>query len=159
MYYLLSSRSIDIAAPAEAVFAYAANLENFPNWFPGALSIQAMDSAEVDEIGKTYSEIVALPFGRRVKVTIRVEEAERPVHIATEGNYRMLLPRMEMDLKNIGEGCSRIEWRMYSRRTDIIVKLLLPVFRFVVRSRSRLALVQLKAQLESAIERKSTGLS
>lgn len=159
MYHLLSSRSIDIAAPAEAVFAYVANLENFPNWFPGALSIQAMDSVEVDEIGKTYSEIVALPFGRRAKVIIRVEESERPVHIVTEGNYRMLLPRMEMNLQNIGEGRSRIEWKMYSRRTGIIVKLLLPIFRLVVRSRSRLSLVQLKAQLESAIDRKPTGLS
>lgn len=153
MHHLLSSQSIDIDAPAEAVFAYAANLENFPHWFPGALSIQAMDSLEVDEVGKIYKEIVALPFGRRAQVSIRVEEAERPVHIATEGNYRVLLPRMEMNLQDIGEGRSRIEWKMYSRRTDIFVKLLLPVFRLVVGSRSRVALVRLKTLLEDPMDR------
>lgn len=150
VYHLLSRRSVDIAASAEAVFAYAANLENFPNWFPGALSIQAMDSLAVDEIGKTYNEIVALPFGRRAQVRIQVKEAERPIRIITEGNYRMLLPRMEMRLQSLGEGGSRMEWKMYSRRTGVIIQLLLPVFRLVVGARSRVALARLKALLEGA---------
>ncbi len=148
VHHLVSSRSIDIAAPADAVFAYAANLENFPNWFPGALSIQAMDSLDVDEVGKTYNETVALPFGRRTQVRIKVVNVQRPIEIATEGNYRVLLPRMEMTLHSLGEGRSRMEWKMYSRRTGIMIRLLLPVFRRVVGKRSRVALVRLKALLE-----------
>ncbi|HDZ58423.1 MAG TPA: SRPBCC family protein [Pseudomonas xinjiangensis] len=110
MSYLLSKRTVELAVPVASVFAFAANLENFPTWFPGALSIQARDTKEVDEVGKSYSEIVILPFGRKTKVNIQVMEAQKPIRLATEGNYRLLLPRMEMDFIAIDENRTKMQW-------------------------------------------------
>ncbi|HET8637769.1 MAG TPA: SRPBCC family protein [Acidobacteriaceae bacterium] len=149
MSYLLAKRTIQISSPTTAVFSYAANLENFSAWFPGVLSIRAQDSLAIDEVGKTYEEIVSVPFGRSTKVRIQVVEASQPVRIVTEGDYRVLLPRMEMDFRPNGENETQVEWRMYSRRRGILAGLLLPVLSFVLKSRSRHALTKLKGTLES----------
>lgn len=148
MYHLLSEKSVEVAVPVDVLFTYATNLENFPTWFPGALSIQAQDSRDADEVGKSYIETIALPLGRQTEVKIQVTEVQRPVRIATEGSYRLLLPRMEMDFHALDEKRTRMQWRMYSRRTGFSIRMLLPLFRIIVGARSRRALAQLKAYLE-----------
>jgi carbon monoxide dehydrogenase subunit G len=149
MSRLLSSRSIEIAAPINAVFTYAANLENFPAWFPGALSIRAKDSRPINEVGKCYEEIVGVPFGRSAKVRIEVVESNQPEHLVTEGDYAPLLPRMEMYFQAVGENQTLMEWKMYSRRRGILSGLFLPVLSLVLKSRSRHALCKLKDLVES----------
>lgn len=149
MSYMLAIQSVVVAVPATAAFSYAANLENFSAWFPGALSIQARDSRAIDEVGKSYEEIVILPFGRSAKVLIQVVEASYPSLLITEGDYQVLLPRMELHFKSIDDQETLVEWRMYSRRSDTLFRLLRPMFSLVLKSRSRYALKALKVQLES----------
>lgn len=148
MSYLLASRSVEVVAPVESVFFYAANLENYSAWFPGVLSIRAKDSRALDEIGKAYEEIVSVPFGKSVKVLIRVVEASYPERLVTEGDLRVLLPRMELSFQALDDNKTLMEWRMYSRRRGKLAGLLRPLFRLVLQSRSRYALIRLKTMLE-----------
>lgn len=148
MSRLLANQSIEVSAHITTVFSYAANLENFPAWFPGVLSIQARDSLAVDEVGKAYDEVVSMPFGRSAKVRIQVVEAENPTRLATEGDFQLLLPRMELDFQPVGGDKTRVEWRMYSRRSGVLAGLMLPILRFALMSRSRRALTELKGLLE-----------
>ena len=149
MNRLLASRSIEIAAPINAVYTYAANLENFPAWFPGVLSIRAIDSRSIYEVGKSYEEIVSVPFRRSAKVRIDVVEANQPEYLVTEGDYAPLLPRMEMHFQVVGENQTLMEWRMYSRRRGLLTGLLLVVLSIVLKSRSRYALIELKNIVEN----------
>jgi len=148
MRHTLSSRSIEIDAPVTAVFDYAANLENFSAWFPGVLSIRAINTGGIDRVGKTYEELVRVPLGKPATVRIQVVEAEASVRLVTEGDYRVLLPRMEMDFKAIDGNRTRIDWRMLSRRRGITAALMRPLLRIVLGSRSRHALARLKSTLE-----------
>lgn len=147
--YLLTHRTIDIACSEERAFRYAADLENFPAWFPGVVALTSEDALPFATLGKAYREVVVLPMRGRRTVSIRVIDVEAPKRLVTEGTLPMLLPRMELDLSRIDADACRVTWRMQSRSESVLVRwLVLPWARYVLTRRADAGLRRLKALLE-----------
>ncbi|HEY0818503.1 MAG TPA: SRPBCC family protein [Rhizobacter sp.] len=147
--YPLADTSIAIACSAGHAFDYAANLENFPQWFPGAIAITSSDGLPFAAVGKQYRETVAVPWRGTRQVSIRVTEAEPSRRLVTEGSLAPLLPRMEIEFMALGADDCRVTWRMLSRNTRIGPRwTLLPLARRVMTKRAATAMRQLKDRLE-----------
>lgn len=147
--YLLAHSSIVIACPQQRAFDYAADLENFPQWFPGVLEITADDALPVATPGKQYRETVVVPMRGRQSVLIRVTESSRPHRLVTEGSLAVLRPRMEIGVECLGADVCRVSWRMASRNVRGWARfVVLPVARRVLTTRAEIGLRRLKGCLE-----------
>lgn len=148
--YLLAESSIVIACSLEHAFAYAADLENFPHWFPGVIDMASVDALPFATIGKQYSETVAMPLRGRRSVSIRVVEVAAPHRLVTEGTLPLLLPRMEIDFAVLESGGCRVTWRMRSRNARHWPRwTVLPLARRTIAKRAGIGLHRLKERLES----------
>ena len=145
---LLAEQSIQIARSIESVFAFAANLENFSQWFPEVADVRTLDNRDYTEPGVEYIETVHMPLGPPRKVRIRVRECEVDNHLITEGNLMPILPRMEMYFLDRGE-YTEVQWRMFARgRGFLFQRILAPIARATMQKRSRKGLQRLKEILE-----------
>jgi hypothetical protein len=148
--HLLASSVVTIACSATKAFDYAADLENFSDWFPGVIDIVAANELPFATPGKQYVETVAVPLRGERTVRIRVVEADSPKRLATEGELPLLLPRMEIEVDDIGENSCEVRWRMLSRNEVVLVRLaVLPVARWLMGRRATAGLRNLKQRLES----------
>ncbi|MCP2292122.1 SRPBCC family protein [Nocardia amikacinitolerans] len=149
--YLLAGAETTVSCSCARAFAYAADLENFADWFPGVLGITPHNDLPFDEPGKQYLETVAVPLRGRRRVLIRVEEASPPRRLVTEGNMPFLLPRMEIGFESTGPETCTIHWRMFCRTDSPAVRLIaLPLARRTMRRRADAALRNLARRLDGA---------
>jgi hypothetical protein len=147
--YLLADAVVTVECSREKAFDYAANLENFANWFPGVVSIVASDDLSAAAIDKKYLETVSVPLRGKRSVMIRVTDATAPRRLVTEGDLRPLLPRMEMELVDAGQNACEVRWRMLSRdKNGLAGCTVLPVAGWVMRRRAKIGLLNLKLLLE-----------
>jgi hypothetical protein len=147
--YELASAAITVERSRRSVFEYAANLENFPSWFPGVVEVVADDELPFATVGKRYRETALVPLRGTREVTIRVVDTAAPERIATEGDLPVLLPRMEIELHELGPNSCELRWRMFSRNTDVLARrTLLPFARWVMGRRATIGLRNLKRLLE-----------
>ncbi|CAA0119961.1 Uncharacterised protein [Mycolicibacterium vanbaalenii] len=148
MYQLASSAVIVDCSRIQA-FAYAADLENFGDWFPGVIAIVGQDELSFATVGKTYSETVAVPLRGNRQVLIQVVEVEASRRLVTEGDLPFLLPRMEIEFRDVGPDACEVRWRMCSRSDGALTRhLLLPVAGQLMRRRAERGLGRLKRHLE-----------
>ncbi|CAN5296991.1 hypothetical protein BH09ACT8_BH09ACT8_21370 [soil metagenome] len=148
--YLLASSTARITCPGPTAFAYAADLENFAAWFPGVIAVAANDELPFWTVGKLYSETVAVPLRGTRGVQIRVIVVDSPRRLITEGDLPVLLPRMEIEVRDIGAGCCEVHWRMFSRNENaLICRCVLPLAGRVMRRRAGIGLRNLTAKLEA----------
>lgn len=150
MAHRLAQASIEIAVPVERAFDYTIDLENLPNWFPGAARVEGVDEHDTASPGKRYVETIKLPSGREQAVSICLQQVLRPERFVTEGDLPWLLPRMEMTFQTTERQITRVTWAMSSRRKGIGVILLLPLLRIVIGARGRTGMQRLKEHLESS---------
>jgi len=137
--------------PPERAFAYAADLENFPMWFPGVVHVASADALPFTAAGKMYREMIAMPLGRERAVLIRVVDATPPRRLVTEGALPLLLPRMDMEFAACGSRGCRVTWRMHGRNARGWARwVVLPVVRRVMARRAALGMRRLKGRLERA---------
>lgn len=149
--YLLAQATVAIACPPRVAFDYAANLENFPAWFPRVLRVTTPDGLPFDTVGKHYREEFVQPMRGRAFVSIRVVEVEPGKRIVTEGTLASVLPRMEIVCRPTAPGACELSWRMYSRRTTGWRRfIVLPLARRLMTRRARQGLQVLKQHLEDA---------
>lgn len=148
--HLLAEESIDIHCPAPAAYAYACDLRNFGEWFPGVIRIVAEDELALTTAGKSYLETVAVPLRGHRKVRIVVKTAEPDCLFVTEGSLRPLQPRMEIRFSPVAPASVRVGWRMYSLNSSVLVRaVVIPLARRVMRKRAKAAMTHLKRKLES----------
>lgn len=148
--YLLAQVAVAIECPQHVTFAYAANLENFPAWFPGVLLMTAGDDLPFDAVGKLYREEFVLPMRGRRSLLVEVVDAVAPCRIVTEGRLAHILPRMEIAVRPTAPGACVVEWRMFSRTSSGLARwILLPLARRLMTLRGRRGLRRLKLQLET----------
>lgn len=146
---LLAQALVRIACSRDAAFAYAANLEHFPAWFPGVDRMVSANDLAFDAVGKTYVETVAMPLGRRRLVPLKVVEAEPGSRIVTQGQFPVIRPRMEMNFRALDAAHCEVEWRMFSRSSHLIVHwVLLPLARRLMMRRAQEGLQALRWRLE-----------
>lgn len=151
--HLLAEESVDIQCPIEVAYAYACDLRNFSQWFPGVIEIVAEDDLDLTAAGKSYLETVSVPLRGHRKVRIIVKEAQPGSFFVTEGSLRPLLPRMQIRFSTSGRVSSSVNWRMYSLSQSLLVRAtLIPLARRVMSARAKKAMRSLKANLEAQRE-------
>jgi hypothetical protein len=147
--HLLASSVVTIACSNTKAFDYAADLENFADWFPGVIGIVAHNELPFATAGKHYVETVAVPLRGNRTVRIRVVEADSPNRLVTEGDLPLLLPRMEIEFEDVGKDSCEVRWRMLSRNEIVLVRFaVLPVARWLMGRRATAGLRKLKQRLE-----------
>lgn len=148
--YLLAQAALPIECPRQLAFDYAANLENFPAWFPGVLRVTAANDLAFESVGKLYREHVNLPLRGQRSVVLRVVEVTPTARIVTEGTLPTLLPRMEIEFRETGAASCVVDWRMFSRTTSRLGRwVILPLARRLMTRRAQAGLRCLKRHLES----------
>jgi polyketide cyclase/dehydrase/lipid transport protein len=147
--YLLADAVVTVECSRAKTFDYAANLENFGDWFPRVVSIVASDELSAAAVGKRYSETLSVPLRGKRSVMIRVTDAMAPQRLVTEGDLRPVLPRMEMEFVDVGQNTCEVRWRMLSRNENRLAGCtVLPVAGWVMRRRAKIGLLNLKLLLE-----------
>jgi hypothetical protein len=147
--YLLADAAIEIACPSTEAFEFACDLENFAAWFPGVIDVVAHDAVPFSERGREYRETVDVPLRGRQLVAVRVVDADAPRWLATEGDLSIVMPRMEIRIAESSPAQCTLHWRMLSRNTGLLARLLvLPIARTVMTKRARTGLKRLKQHLE-----------
>ena len=147
--YPLASSTVVVDCPRARAFDYAADLENFGEWFPGVIAIVAQDELSFTTVGKAYSETVAVPLRGTRQVLIQVVDVEASRRLVTEGDLPFLLPRMEIEFRAVGVGACEVRWGMFSRNDGALTRLfLLPVAGWLMRRRANRGLGNLKRRLE-----------
>ncbi len=145
---LLAEGSVEIHRPCRDVFAYVANLENFPAWFPGAAAMHGTDELDHGEVGKRYRETVRMPFGSTGTIDIEVKEVRAEARFMTEGEG-FLMPSMSVDFAALPDGRTRVDWRMVSRDQRWWLRwLVIPLVRRTMGRRARVGLRRLRDNLE-----------
>ncbi len=149
--YQLASTVIRIARPRAQAFAYAADLVNYADWFPGVIAIAAQDRSSFATTGKQYAETVSIPLRGRRTVPLRVVDVSTPHRLVTEGELPVLLPRMEIEFHDIDERSCEVRWRMFSRNDGVLARrTVLPLAAWLMGRRARTGMRNLKRHLESA---------
>jgi hypothetical protein len=149
--YLLASSVVTIACARTKAFDYAADLENFAQWFPGVIGIVADDELAFATPGKRYVETVAVPLRGNRTVLIRVVDASAPMRVVTEGDLPLLLPRMEIDFQDVGGNSCEVRWRMLSRNENVLIRhTVLPLAGWLMGRRATAGLRNLKRRLEGS---------
>lgn len=147
--YPLADVAIDIACPSSEAFDFACELENFAEWFPGVIDVVADNDVPFFEPGRRYRETVFVPVRGRRSVLIRVVDADAPRWLVTEGDLSIVMPRMEIRITESSPGRCTVSWRMFSRNTGTLARLLvLPLARTVMRKRASTGITRLKQRLE-----------
>lgn len=145
---ILADQTVDITRPADEVFTFMANHENYPRWYPGALKVNALDDLPPGALGKAYEETLALPSGRLTVFTIRTVEAQAPDLLVTEGELPPLFPRMEIRLTAKSSQATEVRLRFLSRSRSPIARLLITLLvRRMVRRQTKVGLSRLQAIL------------
>ena len=149
--YLLAHTTTLIECPRHVAFDYAADLENFAEWFPGVIRMTAANDLPFDAVGKQYRETVAVPWRGQHAVLLRVVDVAPPFRIVTEGALPRILPRMEIEFREAGPGMCEVDWRMFSRTTSAFERwTILPLTRRLMASRARAGVRRLKNRLEGS---------
>jgi len=144
----IASFEIDTSINKEECFLYLSNMDNFDNWFPEVVEIVSKNKGPIG-VGKQYLETVKIPLIGYKKITLTVKNFEQYSQFSTEGNLAPLLPRMEISLSNSSNGKTNINWAFYSRNSSKLFKLFVPLFRYVMTKRAKIASVKLKVALAS----------
>lgn len=146
---LLAQTETSVRATAAQAFLVLSNMERFQEWFPGVVSIESGNGLRHGELGKKYLETVVVPLMGKRKVTLTVVDAVENQRFVTEGDFRPLLPRMEISISETTQHQIRVHWAMYSRSRHWAVRLLiLPMVRAVMQKRAHVAAKRLKTLLE-----------
>ncbi len=114
----LASAIAQISAPIEQVFSFVSNMENYQQWFPGVIAIQAADSLAVNTPGKTYIETLQLPDGE-MELVITVDQYEANRLFQTKGDLPGLLPQMTVQFSALPAGGCEISLAYHSRNPEL----------------------------------------
>jgi hypothetical protein len=156
--YLLASSVVTIACSSTKAFDYAADLENFIDWFPGVIGIVADNELPFATPGRQYVETVAVPLRGNRTVRIWVVEADSPKRLVTEGDLPLLLPRMEIEFQDVGGDSCEVRWRMLSRNENVLVRCtVLPLAGWLMGRRATTGLRNLKWILEGSAPKSIAG--
>lgn len=146
---LLASETFSIGKPADEVFSFLSNMENFARWFPGVIRIESIDNDSHAVIGKTWLETVKVPLRGEKQITITVVATDGKSTFVTEGRFPPLLPRMEVRIVATDLANSQVHWQMFSRNNSAVFKLLiLPIAKAVLSKRSKIGVRRLQRLLE-----------
>ncbi|PCK04932.1 MAG: polyketide cyclase [Alteromonadaceae bacterium] len=144
----LASFSINTTASIDGCFHYLSNMKNFGNWFPEVIKIVEANRDEIG-LGKQYVETVKVPGRGLNQMTLTVKEHETPSKFATEGDFKPLRPRMQIKISENSDQTTRIDWSFYSRNEGKLFGVVMPLFKYVMGKRAKIASFELEKVLAS----------
>jgi carbon monoxide dehydrogenase subunit G len=134
--------AIEIARPADEVFAFLADFENNPRWQGGMRSC-TWTSREKQVVGSTYVQEARF-LGRRIDTHFRVTEYEPGRKISIESTKSTFPIQVTRKVEPLGEGRCRVTAHIRGQPTG-----LLELFSGMVRGSVRKDYARLKVLLES----------
>jgi carbon monoxide dehydrogenase subunit G len=135
-------QAIEIARPADEVFAFLADFENNPRWQGGMRSC-TWTSREEQVVGSTYVQEARF-LGRRIDTHFRVTEYEPGRKISIESTKSTFPIQVTRKVEPLGEGRCRVTAHIRGQPTG-----LLRLFSGMVRGSVRKDYAKLKVLLES----------
>lgn len=146
----LVDATIPIKAPAQKVFEFLANHENYISWFPGVVTLSSANDLPHGSIGKLYHETLRLPTGRLRHITIKVVESDAPTYFAMEGDFAPLHPRTEITLFAKSPEETVLRWHFQSRSQSLAGRFLIKALvKKAVKKQSEIGLQKLVSILEN----------
>lgn len=143
---VIACGKINVKVPVSLAYEYVRNLENMPNWFPGVLDVMIVPGIS----GKPrYVEVVKSYPNKYNIVDLEFEEEVVDRKLVLLGDFRPVLPRNQMDFDSVSEEECVLKWEMSARGSgNLFWKFLLFFGKLIMKRRGRLALKQLKSNLE-----------
>ena len=93
-------RSAAFPSPADAVFAYLADLDTLPSWMAGVVSAQRTSSGPIG-VGAT-ARVVRELMGQRIEAPLTITEYEPPRRMVVESTVSGVRVAIAMDLAPSG---------------------------------------------------------
>lgn len=151
---LVVRRSVLIERPVKEVWEFVADLESYPRYFPGVLQMRSEDERAPGTVGKRYAEIAQVPLRGETRVSVELVEAVPGERLAFHADLSPVRPRFDVELRDVGEGHTRLQWSCRSRDESLRVRVgVLPLMRRVLEARARTGLENLKRLLETGRDR------
>ena len=141
---------INIDMATEDVFAFAADLDNTPRWFPGIAKMESADALPPASVGKRYDEVARIPFRGETRIAIEVVESRADRHIAIHADLAPVLPRFDLYCVPREDGSTDVRCRCRARGTTRVAGIATRVMKLVLDRRVPQALRNLKTLLEVA---------
>jgi uncharacterized protein YndB with AHSA1/START domain len=138
------SKTVAIARPIAAVFAFLADAENDKQWRHGVIE---MTRTGGEGVGTTYRQVVGAPGGRRVDADLEITEFVPEQRIAFRTTTGAVRPTGSYDLRPIDNG-TEVTLRLAARLGGL-KKLMAPLVAVTMKSEVD-ALGELKRVLESS---------
>lgn len=115
---LLAETMITFDTPAEQLYEYVTNMENYGDWFPGVAAITSQNNLPHGAEGKTYQELIQMPGGE-ASLVIQVKQSNPNERFYTEGDLEPLLPAMEMEFNSVNQGGTEFSLKYFSRNDEL----------------------------------------
>ena len=96
-----ATRTVTIARPVDAVFAFIADGEQGPKWRSGVLDIRRLSG---EGVGTTYAQGVAGPMGRRVAADYKITAFEPGRRIEFQTTAGPVRPHGRYDFEAVDGG-------------------------------------------------------
>jgi NADPH:quinone reductase-like Zn-dependent oxidoreductase/uncharacterized protein YndB with AHSA1/START domain len=149
--------SVEIARPAEDVFAFVSDLTNYARWFPGVAFMRPIDSAPMG-VGKRFDEVALVPPGdKQERIEVEVVAFDPGQHFAIHASLAPPLPRFDYTFTPLPGGGTRFDWECRTRGRGPHMPIVRMVMRRVLRPRMTAALATLKRILEARPETLTTA--
>jgi len=141
--------SIRIKASIHDVFDFVVNMENYKQWFPGVIDIKSHNDLPHGAIGKTYNEMVKIPFIGKKETIIEVMKAEGNKQFITAANLPPLWPQMHISFSKNQNHTTRLTCTFNSRsKNRFFILLFLPFIKQDMQARANAGVLHLKKILE-----------
>jgi len=146
---LLTRLTAHVHLPIDSVFTFVANHENYKRWYPGVVSVSAVDDLPHGVVGKTYLETLQMPGGRLQDIQIVTIASAPPHSFVTQGDFAPLLPQMTFELTSAEDGGTNVMWMFHSRHTSHVRRLVARlIFRPILKRQATHAIANLTRLLE-----------
>jgi alcohol dehydrogenase len=133
---LVLQDSVVVDRPAHEVWAFVRDMENYPLWFAGIVKMASADNLPVATVGKRYDENAIAPGGKEETISVEIVAADEVhYHLAIQASLEPFVPRFDYKVVPVSEGRSVFHWRSVSTGGSLKAKLILPIFRMILRKR------------------------
>jgi carbon monoxide dehydrogenase subunit G len=120
-----ASRSAEIDAPAETVFAFLVDPANLPRWMGGIVSAQPLTDGPV-RVG-SMARVVRELLGQRITADVRLTAIEPGRHVSLTTSASGMRVDATLDVEPLGERRSRVTFGMQVEAENMFMKAVEPM--------------------------------
>ncbi|MGL5838277.1 MAG: alcohol dehydrogenase catalytic domain-containing protein [Sphingorhabdus sp.] len=150
-HWLVLQDSVVIDRPANDVWRFVRDMENYPLWFTGIVRMASADDLPPATIGKRYDEMAIAPGGKEETITVEIIAAdEEKYHLAIQASLEPFVPRFDYRVVPVSANRCVFHWRSVATGRGLKAMLLRPVFRMILKKRLAISLENFRRILSGA---------